>query len=245
MLVSYASLELPILPSRAPAVQPARLETDPKRVPGKVIDYYFSVLSDWAYFGGERLERLARRHGAKINHMPIRLAAIYDGTGGIVLQKRSKQRQDYRIAELRRWRDVLGIPINFFPKHYPADDELASGVIIAAKLKGLDAGVLANAILRAIWAEERNIADAGTLTRIAEGLGFDGAELVGQAGQEVIKRELDRYTIDAQQCGVFGSPFYLCEGEIFWGQDRLDFLEGVLYGTRGIPNVTDPAARNA
>jgi 2-hydroxychromene-2-carboxylate isomerase len=205
---------------------------DQERIPGKVIDYYFSVLSDWAYFGGERLERIARRHGARIHHMPIRLAAVYAGTGGIILQKRSKQRQDYRIAELRRWRDVLGIPINFFPKHYPTDDELASCVIIAAKLKGLDAGILANAILRAVWAEERDIADAETLTRIAEGLGFDGAALVAQARGEAIKREFERHTIEAQQRGVFGSPFYLFEGEIFWGQDRLDFLEGVLGGMR-------------
>jgi 2-hydroxychromene-2-carboxylate isomerase len=203
---------------------------DHARDSGRVIDYYFSVMSDWAYFGGDRLERLARRYGAKINHMPIRLAAVYDGTGGVLLQKRSKQRQDYRVVELRRWRDVLGLPINFFPKHYPTADELASCVIIAAKSAGLDAGILSNAILRAIWAEERDIADAETLTRIAEGLGFDGGTLLMQAREESTKRELERYTLEAQQRGVFGSPFYICEGEVFWGQDRLDFLERVLCG---------------
>ena len=154
---------------------------DPEQAQGKVVDYYFSVLSDWAYFGGERFERLARRYGAKINHMPIRLAAVYAGTGGIILQKRSQQRQDYRVIELCRWRDLLGIPINISPKHYPTNDELASCVIIAAKQMDLDAGLLANAILRAIWAEERDIADAETLTRIANGLGFDGAALIAKA----------------------------------------------------------------
>jgi 2-hydroxychromene-2-carboxylate isomerase len=196
----------------------------------RVIDYYFSVLSDWAYFGGERLERLARRHGAKINHMPIRLAAVYAGTGGILLQKRSRQRQDYRVVELRRWRDHLGIPINISPRHYPTDDELSSCLIIAAKLEGLDAGVLANAILRAIWAEERDIADADTLFRIAEGLGFDGSKLIALAREAPTLKEFDTYTAEAQQRGVFGSPFYFCDGEIFWGQDRLDFLERVLIG---------------
>jgi 2-hydroxychromene-2-carboxylate isomerase len=219
------------------------MDEDP--IPGKVIDYYFSVLSDWAYFGGERLERLARRHGARINHMPIRLAAVYAGTGGIILQKRSKQRQDYRVAELRRWRDFLGIPVNFFPKHYPTDDQLASCLIISAKQNGLDAGVLANAILRATWAEERDIADAETLARIAEGLGFDGAGLLAQAREEAVKREFERYTIEAQQRGVFGSPFYICEGEIFWGQDRLDFLEAVLAETRTVSLMTGAAARHA
>jgi 2-hydroxychromene-2-carboxylate isomerase len=203
---------------------------DAEQSAGKVIDYYFSVLSDWAYFGGERLERLARRYGAKVNHMPIRLAAVYAGTGGILLQKRSKQRQDYRVVELRRWRDHLGIPINISPRYYPTDDELSSCLIIAAKLKGLDAGVLANAILRAIWAEERDIADAETLFRIAEGLGFDGSELIALARQEATKKKFENYTMEAQQRGVFGSPFYFCGEEIFWGQDRLDFLEDVLAG---------------
>jgi 2-hydroxychromene-2-carboxylate isomerase len=203
---------------------------DREQAPGTVIDYYFSVLSDWAYFGGDRLERLARRCGAKINHMPIRLAAVYAGTGGILLQKRSKQRQDYRVVELRRWRDLLGIPINVFPRHYPTDDELASCLIIAAKLEGLDAGVLANAILRAIWSEERDIADATTLHRIAEGLGFNGSELIATARGAAAQREFESYTIDAQRRGVFGSPFYFFGEEIFWGQDRLDLLERVLAG---------------
>jgi 2-hydroxychromene-2-carboxylate isomerase len=87
---------------------------------------------------------------------------------------------------------------------------------------------LANAILRAIWAEERNIADADTLFRIAEGLGFDGSELIALAHEAEARKEFETYTADAQQRGVFGSPFYFCGGEIFWGQDRLDFLERVL-----------------
>jgi 2-hydroxychromene-2-carboxylate isomerase len=80
------------------------------------IDYYFSVLSDWAYFGGERLEALARKYGAPINHMPMRLSQVYAGTGGIILQERSKQRQAYRVVELERWRDQLGIPITIQPR---------------------------------------------------------------------------------------------------------------------------------
>ena len=202
-----------------------------QQLSGKVIDYYFSVLSDWAYFGGERLERLARRYGAKINHMPIRLAAVYAGTGGILLQKRSKQRQDYRVVELRRWHDVLGMPINISPKYYPTDDQLASCLIIAAKRNGLNAGLLANSILRAIWAEDRDISDPETLTRIAAGIGLDGDALVSAAASEAARQEFESYTAEAQQRGVFGSPFYICDGEIFWGQDRLDFLEGVLART--------------
>lgn len=191
----------------------------------KVIDYYFSVLSDWAYFGGERLEQLARRQEATINHMPVKLSDIYAGTGGILLQKRSKQRQDYRVEELCRWRDALGIPITLFPKHYPTDDDLASHLIIAAKKMGCDAGLLANAILRAIWVEDRDIADRETLRKIVDGLGLDSAALLQVADEAATHDEFAQYTTEAQARGVFGSPFYIFRNEIFWGQDRLDFLE--------------------
>jgi 2-hydroxychromene-2-carboxylate isomerase len=194
----------------------------------RVIDYYFSVLSDWAYFGGERLERLARRQGAKIDHMPVKLADVYAGTGGILLQKRSRQRQDYRVVELRRWRDRLGIPINPFPKYYPTDDDLASCLIIAAKKAGGDVGTIANAILRAIWAEDRDIADPETLRKIADGLGLNGRKLLDAARRDATRKQFARYTKEAQARGVFGSPFYFYRGEIFWGQDRLDFLEAAV-----------------
>ena len=199
-----------------------------------IIDYYFSVLSDWAYFGGERMEQLARRYGADVNHMPIKLSQVYAGTGGILLQKRSEQRQAYRVIELVRWRDALGIPINLHPRYYPTDDLLASCVIIAAKRNGGDVGHLANMILRAIWAEERDISDAETLKHIVNGSGLDGAAIVDAAKQIEIVNEFDRYTSEAQQRGVFGSPFYILQGEIFWGQDRLAFLEDCLARISGI-----------
>jgi 2-hydroxychromene-2-carboxylate isomerase len=198
-----------------------------------VIDYYFSVLSDWAYMGGARFECTARRYGVSVNHKPLRLGAIYAGTGGILLQKRSKQRQDYRLVELNRWSQYLGIPVTLFPKYYPTQDELASCTIIAAKHLGFDTGVLANAILRAIWAEERNISDATTLTRIADGLGMDGDALVAKARDASTIAELDAYTAQAQDAGVFGSPFYIFGDEIYWGQDRLQFLEDQLAAATG------------
>jgi 2-hydroxychromene-2-carboxylate isomerase len=199
--------------------------TKAKAAAKPVIDYYFSVLSDWAYFGGERLELLARRQGVAINYMPMRLADIYAGTGGILLQKRSKQRQDYRVVELERWRDHLGIPITLFPKHYPTDDRLASCVIIAAQKANADVGTVANSILRAIWVEDQDIGDSATLTRILDAHGIDGKRLLKMAGEASTTKTLERNTREAQTRGVFGSPFYFFGKEIYWGQDRLDFLE--------------------
>jgi 2-hydroxychromene-2-carboxylate isomerase len=190
-----------------------------------IIDYYFSVLSDWAYMGGERLELLARRYQVKINHMPMRLGVIYANTGGILLQKRSKQRQDYRVTELVRWSKHLGIPIDLFPKYYPTEDQLSSCMIIAAQQAGSEAGLLANAILRAIWIQNRDISDPATLRMIADGLGMDGTALLKSAVEREIVAKLDRFTKEAAERGVFGSPFYIFQDELFWGQDRLQFLE--------------------
>ena len=204
------------------------------------IDYYFSVLSDWAYFGGERLESLARRHGAVINHMPMSLSSIYAGTGGIPLQQRSSQRQAYRVIELERWRDTLGIPITLHPRHYPTDDRLASCAIIAVKRSGGDAGRFANQILRAIWVEERDIAEPETIRRIADGIGLDGAAILDAAGEEDMAREFSENTEVAQERGVFGSPFYFVGNEIFWGQDRLAFVEDAV--ARASSATTHPTA---
>ncbi len=192
------------------------------------IEYFFSVLSDWAYFGGERLEALARRQRARILYRPMKLAEVYAGTGGIVLQKRSRQRQDYRVVELERWRDKLGIPITLHPRFYPVDDTLAACAIIAAAQAGFDAGRLTNLIHRAIWVEEQDVSDARTLHRLIQAMGLDGDALLARARQHEALAVLDQNTRDAQEKGVFGSPFYFVDDDAYWGQDRLDFVEEAL-----------------
>ena len=189
------------------------------------IDYYVWLMSDWAYLGGVRFVQLARRHGLKINHIPMRMQDVYAGSGGIVLQERSWQRQAYRITELKRWRSRLGIPVNIEPKFFPGDVDLASCVVIAAQRRGLPVADFVNAVMRAIWAEDRNVADPGVLVAIAEGCGLDGRALLEAADAEAVRAEYRGNTERALAAGVFGSPFYLFAGELFWGQDRLDMLE--------------------
>lgn len=190
-----------------------------------VIDYYFWVLSDWAYFGGSRLRSLADRHGVTINYMPVKLPYVYARTGGILLPQRSKQRQDYRLAELERWQRRLGMPINVAPRYFPTNEDPASYFIIAAKRKGLSVGELSDALLKAVWVDELDIASRDTLLSIGRRFFSNAGELLDAAEDSSIKAEYDRYTEEAIERGVFGSPFYLFENKIFWGQDRLDFLE--------------------
>jgi 2-hydroxychromene-2-carboxylate isomerase len=189
------------------------------------IDYYVWLLSDWAYLGGVRFVQLAARYGLKINHIPMRMQDVYAGSGGVLLANRSWQRQAYRITELKRWRSRLGIPVNIEPKFYPADVDLASCVVIAAQQRGLPVADFVNAVMRAVWAEDRNVADPGVLVAIAERCGLEGRALLEAADVQAVRAEYRGNTERALAAGVFGSPFYAFAGELFWGQDRLDMLE--------------------
>jgi hypothetical protein len=137
----------------------------------KTVDYFLSPVSPWTYLGHERLREMCRRHGARINVRPCDLGGkIFPVSGGLPLKQRAPQRQAYRMAELKRWRAYLDIPLTLEPKYFPADGEPASRLIIAASRLSEDAAMaLAGAALRACWAEERNIADADTLKAILEG----------------------------------------------------------------------------
>ncbi len=189
------------------------------------IDYYVWLLSDWAYLGGARFVQMAARHGVAINHIPMRMQDVYAGSGGILLASRSWQRQAYRVAELKRWRAKLGIAVNIEPKFYPCDVDLASCMVIAAQRQGLRVADFVNAVMRAIWAEDQDAADAAVLVALAGRCGLDGPALVAAAGSEAVREEYRGNTARALAAGVFGSPFYVFAGELFWGQDRLDMLE--------------------
>jgi 2-hydroxychromene-2-carboxylate isomerase len=189
------------------------------------IDYYVWLSSDWAYLGGVRFVQVAARHGLEINHIPMRMQDVYAGSGGILLADRSWQRQAYRIMELKRWRSRLGIPVNIEPKFFPCDVDLASCAVIAGQRQGLPIADFVNAVMRAIWAEDQNVADPDILIAIAHRCSIEGRELLNAADTEEVRTEYRGNTARALAAGVFGSPFYVFEGELFWGQDRLDMLE--------------------
>jgi len=197
------------------------------------IVYYFWTISDWAYFGQQRLEALAQEYGVAIDYRPVNLPEVYARTGGILLGQRSKQRQDYRIAELNRWKKRLGIPLNIEPKYFPVNQDASSRLIVAAKRAGLPLGQLTFAIMRGMWADDVDIADEATLRKIAAALVPDVDALLAASKAPEVQAEYQRYTDQAPVDGVFGSPFYLYGGDILWGQDRLDFLEELLAEKRG------------
>ena len=195
----------------------------------KVVDYYFAVVSPWSYLGHDRFVALATKHGATVGIKPVDLAKVFPVSGGLPLPKRAPQRQAYRLVELRRWRDHLGLPINLQPKFGASGGDLAARWILAAAEAGARPALdLAGAIMRARWAEERDIADESTLAALAGALGQDGIALAGRAAAPEIQARYEAGTQEAIDRQVFGVPTYIYRDEPFWGQDRLDFLDRAL-----------------
>lgn len=187
------------------------------------IDYYFSTSSPWAYLGSGRFVETARKIGASVNVYPVDFGAIFAQSGGLPLPKRAPQRQAYRMMELKRWRDYLGIPIVLEPSSFPLTSPLPAHAIIAARETGQDALGLSDALLTALWRDDRNVDDPAVVAAVADGVGLDGKALI-----EAAPGYADRFTADTERgarAGVFGAPSWvLPDGEIFWGQDRIDLL---------------------
>jgi 2-hydroxychromene-2-carboxylate isomerase len=197
------------------------------------VDYFISMNSPWTYLGSARFCEMAKRYKLQVDVRPAKFAEVFAHTGGVPQPKRSPQRRAYRLVELKRWRDHLGIAINVEPKFYPTDDKPAAHLVIAAGLQGRDALALSSEIGRAQWEREEDIATKPVLEAAAERAGLDYAQIMRAAPQEEeLDRLWDENTKLAVARGVFGAPSYVLEtGEIFWGQDRLEFLERALART--------------
>ena len=191
------------------------------------IDYYFAPQSPWSYLGHQRLWDIARARAAEIRLRPVDLGGkVFPLTGGLPLAKRAPQRQAYRLLELQRFSDWLHAPLNPQPKFFPVNGDDAAKLIIAADLKdGTEAAMrLTLGVMRAVWVEERNVADEPTLAALAVAAGLP-ASRIEDAHSQAVHEQYEAYTQQAIDAGVFGAPSYVIEGEIFWGQDRLDFVE--------------------
>jgi carboxymethylenebutenolidase len=190
------------------------------------IDYYFAPHSPWAYLGHQRFWDIARAAGASITLLPADLGRVFPATGGLPVGKRAPQRQAYRLVELRRFSEWLHAPLNLQPRYFPvAPDEAARLIISVQAEDGVDAAMkLSGAILRSVWVAEANIADEAVLARLLVDCGLPARRL-DDSHSQTAHQVYDANTARAIAAGVFGAPSYVIGGEIFWGQDRLEFVE--------------------
>jgi 2-hydroxychromene-2-carboxylate isomerase len=192
----------------------------------KTIQYYFTPVSPWAYLGHERFCAIARKAHAVVEVLPVDYATIFPASGGLPLGKRAPQRQAYRLVELKRISEYLGVLLNTQPRHFPADPTAAAQLIVAvATHDGVDTALkLTGVLMTAVWAKDRNIADADTLAALLAECGLP-AQRLEQSHAAAAAEQVKANTQRALEAGVFGAPSYVVDGEIFWGQDRLDYLE--------------------
>jgi 2-hydroxychromene-2-carboxylate isomerase len=190
------------------------------------IDYYFTPQSPWTYLGHQRFVDIAENAGAAVRVLPVDFGKVFPLSGGLPLGQRAPQRQAYRLVELQRFSEHLQIPLNRQPKFFPVGGDPAARLITAVdQHDGSKAALaLSGAIFRAVWAEERDIASDAVLAEILLAHGGDAARMAQSKAPE-IQQLYEANTQQAITAGVFGAPSYVVDGEIFWGQDRLDYLE--------------------
>ena len=197
----------------------------------KTVDYYFAPMSPWTYLGHQRFVHMAKTANATVRVMPMDLGKVFPISGGLPLGKRAPQRQAYRLVELMRFSQALNVPLNLHPKFFPVAGDPSAKLIIAVDMHhGTEAALaITGAVLSAVWHEERDIADATTLADLLREQHLDAACLDLSNTPEVQAR-YDSYTQSAIDTQVFGAPTYMIDGEMFWGQDRLDFVAQAING---------------
>jgi 2-hydroxychromene-2-carboxylate isomerase len=198
----------------------------------RVIDYYFSLVSPWAYIGHGPFMDIVERHGVEINYKPVFLGRVFAETGGLPLAQRHPARQRYRLVELQRWREKRGLSFHLQPKHWPFDVNLADRMVIAIWASGRSPDAFLRRAYAAVWEEERNLGDPLVLAELAEQAGLDSSTLMDIATGSTTEAIYALNLENAVGGDVFGSPAYVLEGEVFWGQDRLDLLDDALTSGR-------------
>ena len=196
------------------------------------VDYYFSLSSPWAYIGHNLFQDIAKTSDLKVNYKPVLLVDLFSETGGLPLPKRHPARQRYRIVELQRWRDKRGLNFHLHPANWPFNSRLADGVAIAAIEAGHDPEPFLRRAFPAVWEGQLSLADPAVLAKLADDAGLPGQQLVERSGSEAIEAAYEQNRQDAIAADVFGSPAYVLDGEVFWGQDRIELLADALKSGR-------------
>ncbi len=196
------------------------------------IDYFFSLASPWSFLGHDRLMAIARRTGAEVVFHPVALGPVFAETGGLPLAKRAPARQRLRLVELQRWRLKLGLDFHIQPQHWPFDASLADRLVIAALTDGHSVEALLPRLFSGVWQKQENLADPAVLAGLADAVGLPGAALMARAdAADVVAAYANNHAL-ALESDVFGAPSYVLNGEVFWGQDRLELLEDALSSGR-------------
>ena len=194
------------------------------------IEYFYAAHSAYAYLGSRRFMEIAGAAGRRIVHRPVDLRRLVEAVGSQPFRARSKAHVDYFFGrEIARWSEERNAPVlGHTPTHHANDITLPNCFLIAGVEQGLNVDELAHVLLEAHWKEDADLADLDTLTRLGQRAGIAPAPLLDAALSEPILDLYERYTQEAIDRSVFGSPTYVVDGDMFYGQDRLEMVERAL-----------------
>lgn len=194
------------------------------------IEYFYAAHSAYAYLGSAKLMEVATEAGATIIHRPNDLRKVVPAAGSTPTSERTKAHRDYFFGrEIQRWSEHRNAPwLGRRPTHHDNDITLPNCFLIAAVEAGNNIDRLAHALLEAHWRDDADLADSATLVKLAEGVGLDGESILATSGDAAIAARYADYTQEAIDRSVFGSPTYFVDGDMFYGQDRLELVARAL-----------------
>ena len=194
------------------------------------IEYFYAAHSGYAYLGSARFMAVAAAAGRRIAHRPMDLRRVVEQAGAVPIGQRSQAHRDYFFRrEIDRWAEERAAPVMAgTPTHHAHDITLPNCLLIAGVLQGHDVDRLAHGLLQSHWRDNADLADAATLARIAAAAGLDGDALVAASRAPTVMAQYEDNTQEAIQRSVFGSPTYFVDGDMFYGQDRLEMVERAL-----------------
>ena len=197
----------------------------------KELSFFFDFSSPFAYLASTQVEAVAARNGATVRYRPFLLGGLFKALGGpdVPLFSMPPVKQRHARDDMFRWADFHGVPLKF-PTRFPMNTVKALRMIL--QLAEDQRAPLMHAIYRAYWADDRDINDDAVLVELAGSVGLDGSALLAGTKQDSVKALLKDATDEAVKLGLFGAPTFMVGDLLFWGQDRLAFVEKALNGWR-------------
>lgn len=198
----------------------------------RAINYYFTLVSPWAYIGDALFKSIVGKHGVKVDYRPVNLGKLFPNSGGLPLGQRHPLRQQYRLVELQRWREKRGLSFAIKPNNWPFDPSLSDRCALALAQSGQYPAAFISAAFKCVFEQERGLADRAVIADALKAGGVDPDKILAAADTDAVKAAYDANYDRAIADGAFGSPSYVLDGEVFWGQDRLELLEDALASGR-------------
>lgn len=190
------------------------------------LDYFMSHGSPWTFLGHKRLGEIIKKYKVKLNMLPVNYGEIFPISGGLPVSKRPIQRQKIRLQELKRWSKFLDINLIPQPTSFPSKTMLPSLLIIASQMMKTNKDFeLAHNIMNALWVEDLDIDDENVLLSILNKMDFSSDEILSLAKSEECSNTMQIFTKIAIEKNVFGAPTFIIDDQIYWGQDRLNFVD--------------------